>query len=176
MIILTRRSGQKFLMPTTGTSDRGRIRPTVNMAELDRQYGGIGPYTFSDRYEVYWIPGRQLYKASMPIPVNGSLTVLPGRDSIMWLPALQSAKQSVFFYETASGPTGCANTTAETITGAISPSFNVFYLQTPVKIHATYCWRVDTVLSSGRVVSGDTWTFTVGGRKSHNGDTQTESN
>ena len=35
----------------------------------------VGPYLYDPSSKYYWIPGRQLYKASTPVPRDGSITV-----------------------------------------------------------------------------------------------------
>ena len=35
----------------------------------------VGPYLYDPNSRYYWIPGRQLYKASTPVPPDGSTTV-----------------------------------------------------------------------------------------------------
>lgn len=35
----------------------------------------VGPYRYAPRSKKYWIPGRQLYKTSTPVPPDGSTTV-----------------------------------------------------------------------------------------------------
>ena len=35
----------------------------------------VGPYLYNPHSRYYWIPGRQLYKASTPVPPDGSTTV-----------------------------------------------------------------------------------------------------
>ena len=35
----------------------------------------VGPYRYDPSSKYYWIPGRQLYKASTPVPPDGSTTV-----------------------------------------------------------------------------------------------------
>ena len=46
----------------------------------------IGPYKYNSKLTKYWIPGRQEYKASIPVPKDGSTTVIASRrDTLMWL-------------------------------------------------------------------------------------------
>ena len=47
---------------------RPRSNSTYNMHK-------VGPYVYDPSSKHYWIPGRQLYKASTPIPPDGSDTV-----------------------------------------------------------------------------------------------------
>ena len=35
----------------------------------------VGPYLYDPTSRYYWIPGRQLYKASTPVPPDGGTTV-----------------------------------------------------------------------------------------------------
>ena len=62
----------------------GKVRPEVMDAEnLDfRPRPGsayikdnVGPYMYNPKSKYYWIPGRQFYKASTPVPPDGSTTV-----------------------------------------------------------------------------------------------------
>lgn len=62
----------------------GNVRPEVIDADnldfrprKDSKYNKdmVGPYRFESNSKYYWIPGRQLYKASTPVPPDGSTTV-----------------------------------------------------------------------------------------------------
>ena len=54
-----------------------------------------GPYDFNQK-KYYWIPGRHEYKASTPVPPDGS-TVKPGRDAVMWLNGFGATAHAVYF-------------------------------------------------------------------------------
>ena len=62
----------------------GNVRPEVVDADnldfrprKDSKYNKdmAGPYRYDPNSKYYWIPGRQLYKASTPVPPDGSTTV-----------------------------------------------------------------------------------------------------
>ena len=62
----------------------GNVRPEVVDADNldfrpreDSKYNKdmVGPYRYDPKSKYYWIPGRQLYKASTPVPPDGSTTV-----------------------------------------------------------------------------------------------------
>lgn len=62
----------------------GPVRPEVMDADnldfrprVTSKYNAdsVGPYRYDPRNRIYWIPGRQLYKADTPVPPNGSTTV-----------------------------------------------------------------------------------------------------
>ena len=48
----------------------------------------IGAYTEGESSEIYWMPGRRLYKASYPIPQDGA-TVSAERGDVICKPAYQ---------------------------------------------------------------------------------------
>ena len=54
----------------------GDVREAVvDTDNLDFRPHNLGPYRYHPSSNFYWIPGRQLYKASTPVPPDGSSTV-----------------------------------------------------------------------------------------------------
>ena len=62
----------------------GNVRPElVDAYNLDFRPGKnskynqdmVGPYCYDPNIKYYWIPGRQIYKASTPVPPDGSTSV-----------------------------------------------------------------------------------------------------
>lgn len=70
--------------------DNFNFRPKKGTTSADKK---IGPYD-TDSAD-YWIPGRQEYKASFPIPSNGAL--VESIDKLIWRPAYGSKKHIVRF-------------------------------------------------------------------------------
>jgi hypothetical protein len=54
----------------------------------------IGPYEYGAKD--YWIPGRQLERASRPVPPDGSTTVKADAD-LMWLGGYKADIHDVYF-------------------------------------------------------------------------------
>lgn len=116
------------------------------------------------------------YKASTPIPPDGSTTVKTDRDSVMWLIALQAQASRVTFLTSCNASSHSGN--IEHIernyighepspidylwsSGPIPASENVYYLPTSLKPKTKYCWKVDTLTAGASVVLGDVWSFTT---------------
>lgn len=126
----------------------------------------VGPYTCGTDYQWYWIPGRQSYKASTPVPPDGSNTIKPSATVLMWLPALGALSQKVTF-----GPlqrNNCSRSanaeehaehyfTSEQVSGTT----NVFRLPKQLQSKTTYCWSVECQLEDGARYEGDAWSFTT---------------
>lgn len=147
---------------------RGEVRDADNQDFRPRSNSSYrlhneGPYNYSEHITTYWIPGRQLFKASSPIPPDGSRTVPTTADSMMWLPASPVTSQKVVFSQSTSG--GCPSPPREpeheqyAHQMSVDAETNVFYFPTPLQKKSTYCWHVDTVLSDSVVYVGDVWTF-----------------
>ena len=153
------------------------FRPRKNSTFL--KYGGVGPYVpTGDRWTQYWIPGRQSYKASTPIPPDGSATVKTDRDSVMWLIALNAQASRVTFLASCNASLhshpkedrqewnniGHEPRPTEDHLWSSSPipsPENVYYLPTSLKPRTKYCWKVDTIMPEGTIVPGDVWSFTT---------------
>merc|ERR1712176_1145667 len=60
-----------------------------------------GPYSLAESATTYWIPGRQEWRASTPVPPQGSTTAKPDLD-LMFLAAYGCDSHEVFFGESAS--------------------------------------------------------------------------
>ena len=58
--------------PEVVDADNLDFRPREGSAYIKDQ---VGPYLYDPNSKYYWIPGRQLYKTSTPVPPNGSTTV-----------------------------------------------------------------------------------------------------
>lgn len=63
--------------------DNFDFRPQPNSTYLQHN---VGPYGYDRQMTYYWIPGRQLYKASTPVPPDKGVQVKPDRrDTLTWL-------------------------------------------------------------------------------------------
>ena len=115
--------------------------------ELDYQGKApdIGPYEYGAKD--YWIPGRQLKRASRPVPPNGSITVKADAD-LMWLSGLKAVRHRIFF-----------GASTDDLKFKLEQENNIFN-PGPLKPGVTYFWRIDAVTKAG-VLKGNIWRFTV---------------
>ncbi|MBW2590447.1 MAG: T9SS type A sorting domain-containing protein [Deltaproteobacteria bacterium] len=133
--------------------DQGtNVSCTVNGQTIDvtAGYNGaapdIGAYEYGDTE--YWIPGRKLPQASMPVPPAGNQNVKLDAD-LMWLGALGATSYEVYF-----------GTDPQNLVYQGSQTNNIF---DPGELNANtmYYWRVDAI------TKGDVWQFTTGGINSN---------
>jgi hypothetical protein len=114
---------------------------------------GIGAY--KAQVESYWIPGRKVSTASMPIPPNGSKTV-KAEATLFWLDAYKSARQRLYF---GTDRTAIANASTNSLVHRGVKQKN-HYTPKNLESGSTYFWRIDSV-RDGKTVKGPIWTFTV---------------
>merc|ERR1739845_67336 len=57
---------------------------------------GAGPYSLAESDDTYWIPGRQEWRASTPVPPHGTRTAKPDLD-LMFLAAYGCDTHQVYF-------------------------------------------------------------------------------
>lgn len=111
----------------------------------------VGPYSFEETKTKYWIPGRQLYKASNPVPPNGSITVKSDkRDVLMWLNGFEAATHFVYL-----------GTSADALKrqGVARNGDNVLKIRQKLKSGTKYYWRVDARVNTKVNYEGDLWSF-----------------
>ena len=120
----------------------------------------VGPYKYEARMAKYWIPGRQLYKPSTPVPPDSSTTVKVDRDAVMWLNAYGAKIHHVYF--------GTNKTAVESATRSSREyqkttrlDRNVWYLGFKLEPGTEYFWRVDAQRRKRTVYKGDVWRFTT---------------
>lgn len=111
----------------------------------------IGAYQRGD--VTYWIPGQRLAKASFPIVPDKAQSVPTDRDTLMWRPAYQAVRHTLYF---APSEEDLAKAEPKTFEG----EENVFKL-TKLSSGQSYFWRVDAVMPDKTVIKGDVWTFTT---------------
>ena len=119
---------------------------------------GIGPYgneSMSPGW-IYWIPGRQLLIASMPIPPNGTTTAKCDAD-LMWLTAYGARLHYVYF-STNKTAVATADQTSHTFIGELIAPANIQILSDNLKPETAYFWRIDGVGNEG-VRKGNVWQF-----------------
>jgi len=117
-----------------------------------------GPYSYDPRLSTYWIPGRQIYKASSPVPPNGARRVVAAhRDALMWLNALDCETHLVYFGTNEAGVIAADDTCTEF---KVTDGGNVVYLTENLEAGKKYFWRVDALCPDG-MVKGDVWKFTA---------------
>ena len=95
----------------------------------------------------YWIPGRIFPQASVPIPLDETLSARPDAD-LIWQPGMDALSHDIYF--------GSASNSVAFQTNLLNNIFNPGTLQT----NQTYFWRIDTVKTSG-TATGELWSFTV---------------
>ena len=101
----------------------------------------------------YWIPGRKLTQASLPIPGDAS-TNAPGSTDLMWREGYRATSHDVYF-----GLSSNAVATA----GHASPEFrgnqpNNIHAHVPLQAGTPYYWRVDAITAE-QTVTGKVWHF-----------------
>ena len=122
----------------------------------------VGPYPYNPTSSTYWIPGRQLNKASSPVPPHRATRVTAAhRDALMWLNGYGCDTHDVYL-GTKSGSVARADRESEEFVGTVTGG-NVVYLEKRVVVGVKYYWRVDVVCggedsSPGK---GDIWNFTT---------------
>ncbi|MBW2589649.1 MAG: hypothetical protein JRD71_02825 [Deltaproteobacteria bacterium] len=102
----------------------------------------IGAYEYGDT--VYWIPGRKLPQASMPVPPTGNSNVKLDAD-LMWLGGLGATSYKVYF---GIDPLKLAYQGSQT---------NNIFDPGSLKANTKYYWRIDSHGPDG-TVTGDIWT------------------
>jgi len=118
----------------------------------------VGPYLYNPYSRYYWIPGRQLYKSSTPVPPDGSTTVKSDRDAVMWLNAFGASTHHVYFgmnQATVAEATPMSPEYRE----KISSDDNVYYLSGRLEPGSIYYWRVDAEIDDETTYIGDVWSF-----------------
>merc|ERR1719312_410850 len=115
-----------------------------------------GPVTIG-AYEVepakYWIPGRQLYKTSYPIPSNG--THVATRSDLMCRVGYLASKHHFYLGDTA-GAVAHAGPEDPEFQYTLLNQGNIFPLLSGLARNKTYYWRVDAQ-RGGDVYRGDVW-------------------
>lgn len=120
----------------------------------------VGPYKYDPGLNSYWIPGRQLYKTSTPVPLDSSTTVKPNRDALMWLNALGAHTHHVYFGQNLTKVTEASIKDPE-YKATIQDDANVYFLKEKLKPEGQYYWRVDAEISEQQIYRGDVWSFTT---------------
>ena len=139
--------------------DNFDFRPQPNSTYLQHN---VGPYRYEHKMTHYWIPGRQLYKTSTPVPPDNGMKVKPARrDALMWLNGYGA---SVHFVYLGTSKTAVSRATPDSpeYRGSVKDGANVFYLRTIVEPNTKYFWRVDAEVNPSEVYRGDVWSFTTG--------------
>jgi len=98
----------------------------------------------------YWIPGRQEWRASVPVPPHGSQTAKPDLD-LMFLQAYGCSSHKIYLGSTA---------TELKLQGTLQNDDNIWISSSAFSADSTYYWRVDAVCSQG-TVRGEVWSFKV---------------
>jgi len=121
---------------------------SVNGQTIDVTAGYLGVAPDIGAYEYgaseYWIPGRQLPQASMPVPPSGNRSVKLDAD-LMWLGGLGATAYNVYF---GNDPHSLAYQGNQT---------NNIFDPGPLDPDRVYYWRVDSAGPAG-TVTGEVWT------------------
>jgi len=134
------------------------FRPLSNSTYLQHN---AGPYSYDPEMTHYWIPGRQLYKASTPVPPDNSVKVNPSRrDILMWLNGYEASVHLVYF-GTNKERVRSATPNSPEYRGSVGNGGNVFHLKINLDPKTEYFWRVDAEVSPSGVYLGDVWSFTT---------------
>ncbi len=133
--------------------DQGtNITCSVNGNDIDVTAGyhgaapDIGAYEYGDTE--YWIPGRKLPQASVPIPADGRTNALTDCD-LMWLGGLGGTSYNIHL-----------GTVSSSLAFMGSQTNNIFNPGAWTN-DQTYYWRIDSVLVDSSVVTGEVWSFTI---------------
>ncbi|KAL9965293.1 hypothetical protein ACROYT_G029070 [Oculina patagonica] len=118
----------------------------------------VGPYLYDPSSKYYWIPGRQLYKTSTPVPPDGSTTIKSERDAVMWLNAFGASTHHVYF-GTNKAKVAEATPKSPEYGAKITSNGNVHYLSESLQPGFTYYWRVDAEVDDKIIYKGDVWSF-----------------
>ena len=138
--------------------DKGTpVKCTIKGSDVDVTSGfngsapDLGAYEYGDK--IYWIPGRREKRASMPIPKDGGINVKLDAD-LMYLNALGEKSSTVYL--------GLTKDSLKPVQEIKAPH-NIVNLSTKINLeyNKTYFWRVDSLLSDGKVSKGKVWTFTT---------------
>lgn len=100
----------------------------------------------------YWIAGRRVAAASLPVPPDGSETVKPFAD-LMWQPGLDSTGHRIYL---AADSNLVANATTNSLAYRGEQPNNIF--DPGALRQQTYFWRVDELTPTG-TVAGAVWSF-----------------
>ncbi|NQZ57131.1 MAG: DUF1565 domain-containing protein [Lentisphaeraceae bacterium] len=112
----------------------------------------IGAYEYGDKN--YWIAGRRLSRASMPIPANGSQLSSQSLD-VMFLGAFGAQDYEIYF-----GRSRCAVKTAQRDSSTYrGRQQNNIHKIGSLKAGKHY-WRVDSIVD-GKVQTGETWSLSI---------------
>jgi hypothetical protein len=114
----------------------------------------LGAYEYGDKH--YWIAGRQVAKASFPIPPDGARFVKTDAD-LMWLEGKSAVSHNVYFGADRDR-VARADTTSPEYMGNFTDS-NICTPRGGLQKGTCYYWRVDAVEIDGGVRRGDVWSF-----------------
>lgn len=153
--------GKGFVQLYFMDPDHNDFRP---IPEKATEIGSAGPYDLETTKTMYWIPGRQVEKASMPIPPDNAgkdhdqagrpkpKVNVHHRNALMWLTALDATSHKVYFCQGKNcNPAYLTETSGELNVASLEG-------QTITK-GQTYRWRVDAHLADTSVEVGDVWSF-----------------
>lgn len=121
-----------------------------------------GPYSYAETMAdigIYWIPGRLLWKPSMPTPPDQSTTASPILDLMFLQSHMEGVGHIVLL--------GKSPDTLKQVGGIMPPGVNVKSIASaatlPLPAGSAWCWRVDVIDYDSKevLVTGDAWTFVV---------------
>ena len=116
----------------------------------------IGPYPVDNEENVYWIPGRRLYKTSNPVPADGATST--ARDCLMFLPAYKADHHDVYFGHDFEAVEDATEDDDVFQYSTATPDENMVYLN--MERGQTYFWRVDAKIGETST-KGDIWSIAI---------------
>lgn len=122
------------------------FRPRAG-SQVDQKKAGA--YAVGEKQ--YWIPGRQEWRASVPVPPHQCKSAKPDLD-LMFLPAYGCDTHSIFL--------GSSPNKLELV-DTLKAGDNIWFQSEEFKSGSTHYWRVDATTSTGDVIPGEVWSFTV---------------
>ena len=124
----------------------------------------VGPYDWRSMRGggTYWIPGRQQWRASFPIPPNGTVTAKCDAD-LMWLPGYQ-AQSHLIYFGTDERTVATADSSSAVFVGEMKMPSNIVTPSPAINLPSgtPYFWRVDAFSGGINFMKksvGEVWMF-----------------
>jgi hypothetical protein len=152
--------GQRHSSRASATSYRyhRKLRPNTKGTGSVAAAAAVGAYPYTPTSKVYTIPGRKGWRASTPVPPDGSTTVKLDVQ-LSFLPPLGATAHTVYMWSSTSrSDSNGADETVPMQVAHLVGDENVVVLPKRLVPAAAYSWRVDALVD-GRIVTGANWSF-----------------